>query len=153
MAGGQALRTGRLALREEGERIETNKRTNEHMTRRSEKSPEEARWEAAIDAIDARVAARLGPGHRLEYAAYPEVDGVPVDNLDEVPIVGRVRFRDCGGTWRGPVLESPTWLEICAQAEAMLVDTDAGDHCFLEAVSLKNRDPDGVQVAEFSMGS
>jgi hypothetical protein len=64
-----------------------------------------------------------------------------LDNLDEVPIRGKVKFRAgrdefYGGAasrdYESPVLEDPTWLDLCVHANRMILTTGDEHHCFLE---------------------
>lgn len=91
-------------------------------------SPEAAFW-ALHGEINEQFRARLGAGARLEYCAYFESDdGLPVDNLDEVAVVG-----DCilvgpqeaavhVAAWRSAPLSNPTWCEVALLVNQMLLD-------------------------------
>lgn len=83
-------------------------------------------------------AAGLEPPFHVRYSAY---DKRPGDNLAKVAVVGRVRFwAPNDGFWGegddylGPVLEDPTWLDLCSEAERMIRTTGDGHHAFLEGV-------------------
>jgi hypothetical protein len=87
--------------------------------------------------------------------------GIPVDNLDTAPIGGPVRFRRprdefFGGPrsrdYESAVVESPTWLDICGLAEDSIDASRDRHHIFLENVRVVGQE-DGVQIAEFWMGS
>jgi hypothetical protein len=122
----------------------------------------QALWEEGHDAIDARLRERIGSRCWVIYSAYPTADDdVPIDNLDEVPIPGLVRFVArrtlyFGGPesrdYEGPVLESPTWLDVCAEANKMIRATRDHTHVFLVDVEVVDRVGD-VQVARFRMDS
>jgi hypothetical protein len=84
-----------------------------------------------------------------------------LDNLDEVSIRGKVKFRAgrdefYGGAasrdYESPVLEDPTWLDLCVHANRMILTTGDEHHCFLEGFDIVGQDGD-VQLAEFAMGS
>ena len=86
-----------------------------------------------------------------------------IDNLDEVPIEGLVHFsdpyawvqEDSGGKeYMSPVVESPTWLEICKLANDMILTTRDFHHVYLESVGVAsiNRKT-GVKDCRFNMGS
>jgi len=128
-----------------------------------------ARQNAAYAAMHDRVArhleAKLGSCY-LTYSAYrTDHEDVVIDNLDEVPIPGKVRIvmdRDTfyGGdgsrNFRSEVLDSPTWLQLCVEAEAMIGVTMNAHHSFLEAVRPypeDQQDEDGVTLLQFCMGS
>lgn len=76
---------------------------------------------------------------------------IVVDNLDEVPIEGQLILRD--RLYESEVVESPTWLQLCALAEEMIHVTGDTHHCFLEAVYINHIRNDGIKVVHFSMGS
>ncbi|MHC4137649.1 MAG: hypothetical protein ACYTDU_05455 [Planctomycetota bacterium] len=78
-------------------------------------------------------------------------------DLDEVPIRGPVQFTEdvldvlgYGQDFTSPLLESPTWLEIAVQAEAMIVTTGAYDNLALMGV-IKCERRGGVTMAAFDM--
>lgn len=118
--------------------------------------------EVALVAIWKRVRDHVGSRCIVDYSAYRDDENdIPIDNLDEISIVGKVRFRmpsDAfygGGRsrdWESPVLESPTWLDLCVQANDMIRVTRDRHHCFLEGFDVTGQE-DGVQIACFSMGS
>lgn len=118
-------------------------------------------WSDKCTAIDLRVEAALGHKLVVNYVAYEEDErGMPIDNLDDVAIVGRVRLiaakDDWGGeksrSWEGKILESPTWLTIVIEANAMMRRTRNLHHCFLEGFEIVHQEGD-VQIANFVMGS
>lgn len=121
----------------------------------------EAEW-ASMSLLEARVFARVGDGCVVDYSAYElDKNDLAIDNLDEVAVEGKVRFRAgrdkfWGGKasqdWESPVLENPTWLDLCVHANAMILATNDHHHCFLEGVEITGQDGD-VKLAEFSMGS
>jgi hypothetical protein len=90
------------------------------------------------------VVGRLGLGTLLRYAAFDKDDnGIPVDNLDEVPIQGLVKFRRerdvrFGGKqsrdYESAAVHSPTWLTICVLADASIVISNDRHHVELVGV-------------------
>jgi len=137
----------------------------------AETEAEDAARQERINSIHAKVQAALGACGMLReedeffvyYAAYRTVDDLPVDNLDEVAVDGQVRFvMDAdsfyGGStskaYRSAVVESPTWLQVCCMAEAMIYKTRDTHHVFLEGIDKCKLQPDeGVIYYEFAMGS
>jgi hypothetical protein len=125
------------------------------------------RYREAADEMDDRVAAYCKetgrPGY-VDFSAYKFIDDdhdMLVDNMDEVPIPGKVRFRayadeffggDKSRDYESAVVESPTWLQICGLADDMIHTVWDRHHCFLEGVEVVGEE-DGVKIAEFSMGS
>jgi len=98
----------------------------------------------------------------VDYSAYESDDNdVPIDNLDEVAVAGKVQLRQpADNFWGGqkardyesPVLESPTWLEVCRYADDMIRRTRDTHHCFLEGLDLEG-ETNGIKIYSFSMGS
>ncbi len=123
---------------------------------------QEAREFAAHDAIDKQVDKRLGLDSIVIYSAYKtDPDDIPINNLNEIAIAGRVQFkanRDelYGGKsskeWISPILQDPTWLDLCEQADSMIKTTLDEHHVFLEGVEIVARSKDLI-IAELIMGS
>ena len=113
-----------------------------------------------LDHIHSRIAARLGEKPVVFYAAYESDEGdLPIDNLDEIAIEGKVKFRaehdpdsGEGDEYTSPVLDSPTWLDVAVLANQMIKTTGDYHHQFLESVCVL-RERDGIKIAGFSMGS
>jgi hypothetical protein len=86
---------------------------------------------AAFDAIQSRVRAHVNQKCFVVFSGYKcDQDNVPIDNLDEVPISGNVKIRAsrerlASGNpkkdYESEVFENPTWLDLCAIANAHLV--------------------------------
>jgi hypothetical protein len=110
-------------------------------------------FDKALEAIDLRVMRRVGHRCKVSYSAYPTDDrGLPMDNLDDVPITGRVRFRRernefFGGAqsrdYESDAVESRTWLDLCKLADASIRTTNDYHHLYLEGVRVTG-DEDGV---------
>jgi hypothetical protein len=97
------------------------------------------------------------------YSAYKSDGGdVPIDNLDEVPITGKVKIVDgphehCwgrkpGSVFESEVMESPTWLELAVQMDFMIREVKDFHHVFLEGVKVVRKEGD-VSVCRFITGS
>ncbi len=123
--------------------------------------------DVAMQAIDDRVAARIekdtpGKKVRVDYSAYESTDDdIPIDNLDTIPISGKIRIREeseefWGGKksskWESPILENATWLDLCVQANNMIRRVRDTHHCFLEAIDVVGQEGD-ITICEFGMGS
>lgn len=136
----------------------------------------------AWDRIEEKVEqAILADGQKKVYVIYSayesDEDDDPIDNLDEVAVKGKCVFFAPQETFYGgeksrsyvsPIMENPTWLQLCVLANAMIRRTRDGHHVFLEGVERTNsgdaiekiikklkldRLPSGVKVYEFCMGS
>lgn len=120
--------------------------------------------------MDDRVNRAVGRPDREAYVSYSaygsDEQGRPIDNLDDVAVYGKVEFvaeRDTsyGGEasqpYRSPVLENPTWLDLCVLANAMMETTGDFHHVFLDGIDedkeRTGQRHDGVRVYRFSMGS
>lgn len=87
--------------------------------------------------------------------------GWPINNLNEVAVEGPViLFHRKSATWGGkksrdyysPVLNSPTWLEVCVHANRMVKCVRDVHHIFVEGLR-KRGTKDGFPTYEFCMGS
>lgn len=124
--------------------------------------PDMERYGAALEAMEDRVHARVGEDCLVIYSAYEtDADEIPIDNLDEVPICGAVRIRakadpywggGRGRDYESSILESPTWLDLCAYANDQIRVTRDRTHRYLELIEVVGREG-GVQIARFFMGS
>jgi hypothetical protein len=118
-------------------------------------------YAAAFDAIQARINVRMNRKCFVVFSAYKfDEDKVPIDNLDEVPIPGKVKIRRSRDQFLGrkprndyesEVLENPTWLDLCVIAHALISLTNDRTHCYLETISVVG-DDGGVQIAKLGLG-
>jgi hypothetical protein len=118
-------------------------------------------YATAADGIQNRVKARVGPKCSVFFSAYKlDADKLPIDNLDDVPISGRVliranRDRIRGGQlskdYESPIMESPTWLDLCVIANVQIIATRIRDRRYLEHVEVVGNESD-IQIAEFRLG-
>lgn len=113
-----------------------------------------------LDAMHARISVRLGEKPVVFYSAYnTDERGLPIDNLDQIPIKGEIQFRakhnpfwGSGHSYQSPVVHSPNWLEIAVLANEMIKTTCDFHHQFLEGVNVVAQCGE-VKAAEFLMGS
>ena len=102
------------------------------------------------------------------YSAYTyDENDVPINNLDEIAVEGKVIFRqkadgyhqDGGEDYESEVVEDPTWMDVCKLADDMIKATKDYHHQFLESIAPLKKDDepvvteDGVPVYRFGMGS
>ena len=103
---------------------------------------------------------------QVYYSAYKATEeGIPIDNLDEIPMQGQILVVDEGSTfygsgeaYRSKTLDSPTWLELCVVANEMILSTRDLHHVYLEAVVatdtvLTLQDMTEIKVVNLIMGS
>lgn len=116
-------------------------------------------FDRAMDAMEARLEA-IYPDGLVSYSAFSEDEnGIPIDNLDEVAVTGRVRFV-CkhdpffgeGEDYRSDVLENPTWLQVVGCANDMVATTGDEHHIYLEELSELGEE-ESVMCYELWMGS
>lgn len=113
-----------------------------------------------LDRLHARIAARLAEKPIVFYSAYQsDAADLPIDNLDEVAIDGKVRFHaehdpDAGEgrPYTSAVVDSPTWLDVAVLANEMIKTTGDSHHQFLESIFIVG-EKNGTKLARFSMGS
>lgn len=91
------------------------------------------------------------------YATTPGDDGIPINNIKEVAVEGKVilvsdqdDFWGEGEPFRSVELTSPTWLEVCVQANLMIHCTGDHHHIFVEGLRPVKGKPGEYR---FSMGS
>jgi hypothetical protein len=88
----------------------------------------------------------------VSYSAYrSDQNDIPIDNLDEIAICGKCIIVE--DIYQSPVVENPTWLDLCLLAEYMIRETEDYHHIFLEGVCKSDQEIDGVPVYKFCMGS
>lgn len=113
---------------------------------------------AALNSIQQRVGEAIEDGdRRVYYSAYDSDDrGVPIDNLDQVAVEGRVKFvaepgwSHEGRRYESQEVENPTWLQVAVLANDMILVVDDYHHRFLEGVYADGKKPG---VYHFLMGS
>lgn len=129
-------------------------------------NPDQEAFEAALNGmevvIDEAISAAGQDETLVMYSAYEsDENDVPVNNLNEVAVEGRVVLvQSKDKYWGGPdskqyqseVLENPTWLQVAVCANAMIAVTNDRHHVFLEGLTYCTT-RDGVKVYRFSMGS
>lgn len=116
--------------------------------------------------VDKAVKASGQKESQVYYSAYESTEeGIPINNLDAIPIQGKIMIVDEGSTFYGngeayksKVLDSPTWLDLCVAANEMIFTTKDLHHIYLEAVIptdqvLTLQDMTEIKVCKFSMGS
>jgi hypothetical protein len=119
-------------------------------------------YASAFDAIQDRIRARVGRRCSVVFSAYKlDADKIPIDNLDEVPIVGKVMIRgnrhrirggQAGKDYESPVMEGPTWLDLCAIANDQMVANRDRDRRYLEHIEVVENAGD-IQIAVLCLGA
>lgn len=114
-------------------------------------------YQEAMDKIDGKVEEAIKQdGANRHYVMYSAYDfdqwETPIDNLDEVPVKGKIRFESEDGEWKSGVLESPTWLEITVVANHMIIETGDYHHVYVEDFDVIANE-DGIMIARLFMGS
>lgn len=77
---------------------------------------------------------------RVQYSAYEtDEDAIQIDNLDQVVIAGKCVFIEDefgpGLNYQSPVLNDPTWLDLCVHFNNKLLKHDTYGHTYLEGVT------------------
>jgi hypothetical protein len=117
-------------------------------------------YRQAADAIAKRIEkALVADGQNLKrviYSAYEtDDDDVPIDNLDEVPVEGRIKlvagadWNEDGERYESDWVESPTYLQLAVMANAMLHQVRDGHHLYFEGIYKGKKDG----IYHFCMGS
>jgi hypothetical protein len=138
------------------EREEVTARKVLHTCSLKEIKDEHKHYQVALSAIMDRVEQFLlkeknVPLDRqaVTFSAYPS-DPIPVDNLDEVPIKGKLQI--IGDNYHSGLLQSPTWLELCYHCNCMIHLSGDYHHIFLEDITVTKK-AKGVKICKFDMGS
>jgi len=115
----------------------------------------------ASDAIQNRIKARVGRKCFVVFSVYQlDADKVPIDNLDNVPITGKVIIRGkrdrihSGQTskdYESPIMDGPTWLDLCVIANEQMATTRDRHHRYLEHVEVVGN-MGNIQIAAFCLG-
>lgn len=118
----------------------------------------EKSWEEAYSEIEAQVESAIAREVLVSFSAY-EIDAnqIPVNNLNEVVVSGKIQFLSSKGIWRkntyiSKVIENPTWLDITVLANKMIIDTQDTHHVFLEDIEFLRMEKD-IKIYDFVMGS
>lgn len=110
--------------------------------------------EKTLDVTIIRVKEKIGDMCRVIFSVYLKTPPHGYDDLDRVPVEGKIKIimDYVDSMYESPVLESPTWLELCVHANDMIHKTQDYHHIFLEDIYVQ-KEKDGVKICEFSMGS
>jgi len=118
--------------------------------------------QSVYDAMYNQVEEDCEPPCHIEFSAYPNDDNdVPINNLNDVAIKGRVVLMDDGhggfdgGSYVSAIIEDPTWIQLCYLFNESVKITKDFHHRFLEGVQ---HDPkvvreDELMVYRFCTGS
>jgi hypothetical protein len=138
------------------EKEEVTSRKVLHTCSLKEIKDEHKHYQVAMAAIEDRVEQYLEEeknipvaNQMVTFSAY-SADPFPIDNLDEVPIEGKVQI--IGRNYDSGLLKSPTWLELCYHCNCMIHLSEDFHHTFLEGIMEIDKAGE-VKICEFSMGS
>jgi len=124
-----------------------------------------------LDEMNSAVESALPEGEEcfVYYSVYNMENGLPVNNLHEVAVEGKVIFTQnhdgfwgAGISYQSDVIENPTWLDVAVLANEMIKIVGDYHHIFLEGVSpvyvatintYVRKVVGDVQYYEFDMGS
>lgn len=114
-------------------------------------------YEGALNAMQDKVEKEINKFCDKKYVIYSAYDydewDNPIDNLNKVPIKGKVKFVDSTWNFDSGVFENPTWLDICVIANRMIIETKDYHHIYLEDVDVEDVDIAGNKIAKLIMGS
>ena len=118
----------------------------------------EENWEKAYFEIENQVESAIAGEVLISFSAYDSDENeIPINNLTDVVVKGKVKFISPKGIWRNEkyiskVVENPTWLDIAILANEMILKTQDTHHVFLEDVEYV-REEKGIKIYDFIMGS
>lgn len=114
-------------------------------------------YDEALNAMQDKIDAKIKSFCEEIYVIYSAYDydewDNPVDNLNEIPIKGKVVFFNSYETFDSGVYENPTWLDICVIANRMIIETKDYHHIYLEDVDVVDVDIEGNKITKLIMGS
>jgi hypothetical protein len=113
-------------------------------------------YDDAVNAMEDKVEKAINVFCDKKYVIYSAYDydewDIPIDNLDEIPIKGKVEF--IGSlSFESGVFDNPTWLDICVIANRMIIETKDYHHIYLEDVDVVDVNDKGYKIAKLIMGS
>ena len=102
-------------------------------------------YDQMLDYFSARLKHKIKGNVMIRYSAYiVDKEGIPINNLDDIAVKGKVRFYQKhdefygkGKDYVSKVVENPTWLDVSKLANNMIKVTGDKHHIFLEGVSKK----------------
>ena len=104
-------------------------------------------YERRHDAIMDRIFDFVRHDLEIIYQAYNDrID----DNLDEVPLEGKLRVIE--GQYSSEILDSPTWLELSAVANEQVKATKDFNHRYLKDIKIL-KEKDGIKICQFFLDS
>jgi hypothetical protein len=113
----------------------------------------------ACDSIQNRIKRRVGPKSVVFFSAYAlDADRIPIDNLDDVPVTGKLRVRGTRSqriqrseSYESSILENPSWLDLCVFANEQIIATRDREHRFLENIEVIEI-VDGIKIVKLCLG-
>lgn len=120
---------------------------------------QETDFDEAMSNIQERVNQAIEGKCFVSYCAYKyDSNEIPIDNLDEVAVEGKVYFfaehitTGSGTNYTSSIVENPTWLQVAILANEMIKTTGDTHHIFLESIQLV-KEENSIKQMEFCMGS
>lgn len=104
-------------------------------------------FEKRHDAIADRVFDFVTHDLEIIYQAYN--DKIE-DNLDEVPIEGKLQISE--GQYTSEILDSPTWLELSDIANEQVKQTEDYNHRYLKDIRVLE-EKNGIKICQFLLQS
>lgn len=119
------------------------------------------KYKEACDKMEIKVAERVRGECRVFYSAYDsDEDGIPVDNLDEIALVGKIAVIcnwpsviDTEKVLTSEILKSPTWLDLTVISNDLINETCDYHHRFFEGYHIIGETHGGVMLIDLHMGS
>lgn len=116
-------------------------------------------WGSRYDEIIDDACSQIEGECFVRFSAYEDdARGLPVNNLDQVAVLGSVVVIEGPGVWhpgksyRGKVRVNPTWRDLCFEANEIIKTTGDDHHRFLEAYDVIGEE-NGIVFIELFLGS
>jgi hypothetical protein len=119
-------------------------------------------YAAAFDAMQQRISKRVDGKCFLVFSAHKfDHNRVPIDNLDEVPIPGKVKIRvgrshfsdgKLTKLFESEILRDPSWLDLCAIAHAHILRARDRTNRYLDTAEIVGNEGD-VTIVRLCLGT
>lgn len=118
-----------------------------------------SQYEVKLRGMQSKIKGALGREPKVRFSAYKrERNGLPADNLNEIPISGKVAIMEDVAYKVGemprcnPIMRDPAWLDICVEADKSIERSGDFHHVFLERVDVVGVFRD-ITLVQLVMGS
>ncbi|MEM7143590.1 MAG: hypothetical protein AAF591_00555 [Verrucomicrobiota bacterium] len=108
-----------------------------------------------VDRMQKRLESAINGQTEVIYAAYPTDErGLPIDNLDEIAIRGRIQvIDDVWDKYTGEIITDPTWMDLAIEANRMIAANGDTRHKWFENFEVLGSKNANVTTITLDVGS